>query len=392
MKYRILGPFDRYNYGDLLFPLVLSHKIKSKGHEAEYYGVIESDLSKYGAIKTYSIYQFYRDIRPGDKVIIAGGESLCTSWSDLYSYLSRNFDSIYGNRLSKALDRRLGLFSNIARYSVSGKTEYPFAFSPEELKEDVQVRFNAVGGSAVATWSKKKQERFVNKIRAADLVGVRDELTQRTLKKMEPDLHVELVPDSAIMIASYFSDSVDFTKILEQYSLPEKYIFFQVGNTKYADLRVLYEQLAKLANETGYSVVLCPIGHALGHEDDKPLRKIYEHAVKKGDKRFILIAQQLHVFDLMTMIQGAQLYIGTSLHGLITSLSFGTPYVSFNKQIKKTSEYLASWGVCSLDDSCKEQEIYEKALFALNVDSESILNEVQVHKRIYGEFIERLIE
>lgn len=82
-SYKILGPFDRYNYGDLLFPLILEAYIKkysTKPFTVEYYGLISSDLSQFGAKKTKSIKDFYSEIKDNDKVIIAGGESLCTSW------------------------------------------------------------------------------------------------------------------------------------------------------------------------------------------------------------------------------------------------------------------------------------------------------------------------
>ncbi|MBV4467412.1 hypothetical protein KVG95_29280, partial [Pseudomonas sp. SWRI79] len=95
-QYQIVGPFDRYNYGDLLFPLILEKALQSEsGSIVNYYGLIDSDLSQYSGKPTRSIKDFYQQTKSGDHVIIAGGESLCTSWADLYSYLSPAFNKVY---------------------------------------------------------------------------------------------------------------------------------------------------------------------------------------------------------------------------------------------------------------------------------------------------------
>lgn len=50
----IIGAFDRYNYGDLLFPIIIEEYIKKynceliKKYKLEYYALVQSDLSKVG--------------------------------------------------------------------------------------------------------------------------------------------------------------------------------------------------------------------------------------------------------------------------------------------------------------------------------------------------------
>lgn len=391
MTYRVLGPFDRYNYGDLLFPLILKAKLEAKEEESHYYGLVASDLSEHGAIKTGAISKFYDDLIVGDRVIIAGGESLCASWADLYSYINSLFDRIYGNRLAKALDRRMGVFSWFARAICSGRTEYPFAFSAIELKPGIAVSFNAVGGSALGNWSERRLARFVKKLADARNIGVRDPLTKAALNKCAPDLHIDLVPDSAILIERLFSGKLNFDNVRSKYRLPETYIFFQVGNEKYQDLSVIYQELNKISSETGLVVVLCAIGHALGHEDMKPLRAIYKKAESENKNNFILMSDVLNVFDLMCVIQNSSIYIGTSLHGVITSLSFGVPYVPFNKKITKVKEYLKVWGVGSLRTQCNENEIADYASKAVAIEKSSILSAVEVQKNIADDFINKLV-
>jgi hypothetical protein len=50
----IIGAFDRNNYGDLLFPIIIESTLKKKGIENQfyYYALSKTDLSKVGALPT----------------------------------------------------------------------------------------------------------------------------------------------------------------------------------------------------------------------------------------------------------------------------------------------------------------------------------------------------
>ena len=54
----IIGAFDRYNYGDLLFPIVIEKYIKEnkkdllEKYDLRYFGLVESDLSSVGNNKS----------------------------------------------------------------------------------------------------------------------------------------------------------------------------------------------------------------------------------------------------------------------------------------------------------------------------------------------------
>jgi hypothetical protein len=80
-KILVIGAFDRYNYGDLLFPLVIEKQLSSYGHpfEFQYFGLVKSDLSAVGGLPTQDLQEFYKACEEGGTpvhVIIAGGEAL----------------------------------------------------------------------------------------------------------------------------------------------------------------------------------------------------------------------------------------------------------------------------------------------------------------------------
>ncbi len=65
---------DRYNYGDLLFPIVTRTALKAllgSNHRYDFaqYGLARSDLSVYGALPSMGIRDLYRDAKDGDVVL-----------------------------------------------------------------------------------------------------------------------------------------------------------------------------------------------------------------------------------------------------------------------------------------------------------------------------------
>lgn len=81
----IVGAFDRHNYGDLLFPLIVEHAAKHFGFEGECtsYGVIASDLTRYGAVPTRTLRSLFDRKRAAPAlVVLAGGEVLPATFPD----------------------------------------------------------------------------------------------------------------------------------------------------------------------------------------------------------------------------------------------------------------------------------------------------------------------
>jgi polysaccharide pyruvyl transferase WcaK-like protein len=57
-----------------------------------------------------------------------------------------------------------------------------------------------------------------------------------------------------------------------------------------------------------------------------------------------LIADCDSVFDLMGLIAGARLYVGTSLHGAITAVSYGVPVLGLcPSRVRKLAAFLGTW-------------------------------------------------
>src|SRR5680860_327262 len=129
-KILIIGAFDRYNYGDLLFPLIIEKQLDTynKNLQYEFFGIIKSDLSKEGGKPTRDLNAFYEACNHPDQrasIIVAGGEALGVTWNSLLAALNKPFQRIHKHhlRLSKYLDLNF-----IARKILKGKTTLPFVF------------------------------------------------------------------------------------------------------------------------------------------------------------------------------------------------------------------------------------------------------------------------
>ena len=117
------------------------------------------------------------------------------------------------------------------------------------------------------------------------------------------------------------------------------YVVFQIN--KFIGLNNLDEictLLQKIHIEFGVDILLCPIGYAIGHEDPVALSQIAERI----NKPYIHMLQSvLSIWDIMYLISSSKLFIGSSLHGVITAMSFNVPYIGIN--VEKTISYIDTW-------------------------------------------------
>ncbi|WP_455070795.1 polysaccharide pyruvyl transferase family protein [Prevotella histicola] len=332
----VLAPNDRFNYGDLLFPHVIQYYFKDCVDKIIFCSTTKSDLSKFGGVPTKSFRSLFNaKIKDDNFLIVAGGDSLFIDWQTILSFVdpyAKFFyiaDNFIGSSILSALYKKI-------KYHAS--TFYPFSIGKDELCNIKKVFYNSLGGSVL---EQKKDSLFRQEItsilKTVDYISVRDKSTHNLLKLI--GVHNLMVPDSAILISDVFSEdflsshiSPTLKKILDK-----EYLFFQInaehGNNKenyYANL------LSSIANEYKLHICLCPIGLAPGHSDNIPLMKI-----QKRISNLSTFINNPTIWDIMYLIKYAKIFIGTSLHGTITAMSFGTSYVSHGPL--KLKNYIMTW-------------------------------------------------
>jgi hypothetical protein len=374
----IYGPFDRFNYGDLLFPHMLEYvfnKLYPNEFTFENFSLVAIDLKEKGGVESANYEDFIEAVNSNKEaiIIVAGGQCLTSKWDNLYSYISSSYNSarqipIFGKLLRK---------TSYARKKLNGLSEYPFVIDKTNFNTSVKVLYNCVGGGSEKT---KINKRLIK----SDYVSVREQHSFDNLKKSE--VPVKMVPDCAIIMSDIYPKEKFIThsairkNLYPFLSVDKKYIFVQVSKYKHQNaIDAIVKQLDNLALQHNLELVLCPIGTAGGHEDHIPLQEIFTklHTVKK---HFI---ENPHVLEIMALIANANLYIGTSLHGVITAMTYGLPYVGLNKKQVKVQQYMKTWGVDGLSSIQNPQSFIDYANEVIDIPSPLILSKSSEKKQHY---------
>ena len=86
MKIALVGAFDRYNYGDILMPIIMHNQIMTnlniKDIEFSYYGLFKSDMSKCKGYSTRALSELKE--KEVDVIIFVGGEILTSRFTGMY--------------------------------------------------------------------------------------------------------------------------------------------------------------------------------------------------------------------------------------------------------------------------------------------------------------------
>ena len=357
----LLGATDRFNYGDLLFPYILEHYLtefdREKQLRIENYAVVKSDLQKIGAKKTKKYADLLKDTKQkkNASIIVAGGEVLSVHWLVIYSFLYRGFKKIIEkNYYDKRFFRRV-----LKHFFFPAKSsDYPFVLLKKDFPQIKNIIYNSVGGVV----PEYLREEFMQGVSYLSL-RTKADIAGFTKHKNG----IKLYPDSAVLMSDIWTKVALKQKIRFASNSPflcQEYLFFQVNkNLGFDNIKLICSELTALYKKTKLPVVLCPIGLALGHEDQAVLALI--------DRQLSIphfYCESPTIWDIMHLIAEARLYIGTSLHGIITAMSYAVPYTAISKRNDKIQKYLSTWAIDGLSENIDIDGISEKCAAILNGD------------------------
>lgn len=371
----IIGAFDRYNYGDLLFPLIIENQLNTynKDYKFEYFGLVKSDLSNVGGKPTLDIKQFYDRCRNGNgkvNVILAGGESVAVKWGSLISAIDGDskIDFI------KLASKYLGSIVNFDKYGVrflGYHSPFPFHVNKSDFPKVNKVILNSLGGSRVSTKILSDFRELKEALAGADYFSVRDRVTLKNLS--QNGIEAKLFPDSAILMSEFYpltwlrdQTTEKVRSYVDRYSA--EYVFFQFGKRISKGMhKQIAEKISKIHDKYNVKVCLCPIGKALAHEDDIALVEIAKHLSVPYE-----LFDDINIWDIMYLIASSKTYVGTSLHGAITAMSYGVPYVGLKGA--KVNSYLSTWGVEGINKTFDFDEMDLGFAIAQQVGKSTLFN------------------
>ncbi len=216
-----------------------------------------------------------------------------------------------------------------------------------------------------------ERDQIILALSRASYISVRDQATKSLLAPMDQNDNVKLVPDSAVVMSDLFpitwlTQHVE-PSTNEFLNRPKKYFCFQMWNgwqaSRIDELAVVLDDLAEEINATP---LLLPIGRAQGHEDHIGLTQLC--GLMKSDA--ILPKANISIFDIMHLIANSSLFIGTSLHGAVTSESYSVPHLGLEDVIK-LQHYRESWEIEGQDQCTGIEKLISQSKKVLAIPQEA---------------------
>jgi len=364
----LIGAFDRFNFGDLLFPTVIRRTLTDLGVKAEYstLSLVDADLSSRGGVATGALSALAeRPPPPETRAIVAGGEVLAARWLDAHLGLTSPARAL----ALKVLARSMGSNSvdRISRHVLGAARAMPWVLTPEDIGPDARVAYAAVGGSGLDRLPESLRADVRRRLGQAAHLSVRDHQTASTLRGWGV-AHAE-APDSAALVARLFPRRDALRRCSPEVSAAAArltpYILVQAGRyPTWGETRPLAQALRRLHESTGLGLLFVPLGQASGHDDRRALTCV---ARRLTDVPLALL-ERPDVVDIFACIAAARLVVGTSLHANLVALTYAVPRVGFGRRVAKLDAFLRTWDPLQPNGCCPVNEITERARHALDSD------------------------
>ena len=311
-----IGSFDVENYGDLLFPYVLETQLKKRLSDVDIIlfspnggkKPFEENRNVYPVHELEKMHLKYHF----DAIIIGGGDVI-----RLDSNVLSDYESSY--MAAELMWIEPILIAN--RYSIP-------------------VIFNAPG--VPFSFSNFKKDNVKKLIECLDYCSVRDNESKENLLSCQIKKDIKVIPDTIIKIYETFGKEElinNAKQLMQKGILPNstRYIVIQHNRYRYDDeiyLNSLKDFIKMVIEKYDFDILLVPIGYV--HKDIDFLNKLLI-----DNSRVHLIKTKLSPFDMLSVFVNSNGFIGTSLHGLITSSAYGIPILGINEQcFVKVTGYL----------------------------------------------------
>lgn len=301
-KYHVaqFGTYDLPSLGDTMFPIVFSYEMKKRfgeNIEIDYFSPCGTGHPYNDLGVVYGIDELetkHKEVQY-DFMIIGGGEFIHFSPVE---YIS--------------VDKKHKI------YKIGELWE-----KPQKLAQalGIPVLWNCVGVTKDFE-NAEERNRIVSAIGSLDYVSVRDIYSAERLAGLGTNVPIRLVGDMLWLFNRIFpADKLQmiFRDLKREYLfLDQPYVVLQYGTSK--DYERISDIVGRYASKNKSIVVPLVVNYC--HQDLEIVNKIL---VRHSE--FAKIQKELSPLEIMAIIQGASLFIGTSLHGNVTAMSYGVPNI-----------------------------------------------------------------
>lgn len=320
----LLGPQDRYNFGDLLFTKVLVRLLQTRAYyvpeEILFAGIIDANMTKYGGEETIRSIGSIQKLSIQDKskgpydIIYTGGESLGCDFNSAVMGLPNEKDREWASRRENKV--------HDCPYLIPKHLLAP----PKERERPSNIAIlNSVGG--IPTRACKEA------VQSSDFVAYRDR---------DNNLYP---PDSAVMTRELFQDEIDGAAkgVLQELELlfqqhkssngkVQKYVAVQHKEPYFPEntfLTNLAKSLDEVSKESGSTIIFFAAGTAPWHDSFD----MYEEVAALMTQPNIIYRTE-HVWEVVALISRSQAVLSTSLHVRIMAFLYWKPRVTWCTETK----------------------------------------------------------
>lgn len=274
----LLNYADVRNFGDVLFPLVVSRELRVRIPDAIVEFITPTGTSWAGM----SSHRFDKvDLNSFDALILGGGEIVHR-----------------GDDMLKNIYRLFGL------ECIDRPTDLVFRWT------DASASFKAWLSVGVPEPSEMARKDISRSLAQLDFVAARGSSSFLRLKSCQAPEHLKVLPDLGWLFPRLIKD---FRAIQR---LPDgPYLVIQALN--FPNIRDIAASIQRAAKRHALRVVLLPLTRCW--QDVQPLAEICD----ASDNEFILVDDSIEDVEKLTILGGASCYVGQSMHGLIGTLSQG---------------------------------------------------------------------
>ncbi|MHB0973255.1 MAG: polysaccharide pyruvyl transferase family protein [Thiobacillus sp.] len=367
----LFGAFDRHNFGDLLFPHLMTALLP--GRAFEFAGLAERDLRAFGGYRV-SALAARQGPRPAHLIHVGGELLTCNAWQAAVMLLE---PAVAAAAVARYDDDPVAAADWAARQLGTARS-LPYVAGRDAAALSGRLIFNAVGGVEWTLLSGAQRAEARAALRQADWLSVRDHVTRDALRR--EGIEAALCPDPAVMVADCFGEVIrrrqrqGAVKALLE-ACPQGYLAcqFSADFGDDATLDVLAQGLFRASAEAGLGLVLFRAGSAPWHDDPELYGKV-QRRLPPGTVR---VFPSLHLWDICALIAASRGAVGSSLHGRIVALAHGLPRVSLippqqGARPLKTAAFAETWEPDTLPRSVTVDGVEQAVMRALAVPAEGL--------------------
>lgn len=359
-----LGTFDVDNYGDLLYPIIFRHLLKNRDAslQVDHYSPTAGAAPREAGFETNSLLSLFAASSEPRTLVVGGGDILRTDWDVVASHYGTNSRVSFGGlRRSIGMLNACGYFLRTKIPRANPAAFYAGCFHARWLNYPAAGPFlidtdNLPAGSSVAYLScgvphdfkpieKSRVKRIFDQ---AGFIYLRDEQSADKLRRAGVEREIHVAPDLAVTLSDQFDPNSQMRRaheVLSQLGVDpgRPFLCFQCKPYPGFAEDEIVTQLKLYRKRTDSEIVLLPIGYC--HGDHEFLQAL---ARRSGGTLKYVAAGSLA--DTMAVIAASDLFVGTSLHGNVTALSFGVPHLLGPLPVAKAGGFL---GVMNLPAELK---------------------------------------